>query len=499
MLQQATPPKDHHSASSAFFGARGVQRQQLGTSVPTKGRDVSLCQLSLLAFTSAACTRSVYRRSSRALPKTSVLAVVRDSEEKPAAASAAAEGLPRARFSSQFVRVRGVEVHVRDSGDVSPETTQASQSPVVVFLHGFAGSTESWLDVAPALAEAGIRSIAFDRVGFGRTERPEPPSLPAPPAPPKGPLLDALLQAAEGAPDVVSPIGPFKMSAALRRILTRPQTLSPRLPWRLSALGEDPYTSDFQVELLADLLQLCLGSQSSRPIFLVGHSAGCPIALRAAAQWAKQNADIQSRLAGIMLIAPAVLNPREDADLFGGATNNLLQSLQERLQLEGRIALFRLLVDAPVDAVSLPIALRMSERDLNEAVLEQMHPRMREPELESRVKELVQKYKGPLEEFPDSWDAALLNIYRVRDENGKGPKPGRDLIAGAKSGLRAKRVKVVTGDVDAVVSPDASARVAKLLGAAEPTTMRDTGHLPMDERPEELARIIADFVKGSSV
>ena len=93
-----------------------------------------------------------------------------------------------AKFASQYTNLCGVRHHIRDTGDITPD------GPVAVLLHGFAGSTEAWDQVGPLLAESGCRAIAFDRVGFGRTERPVPPVLPAPPA---LPFADALASAIE--------------------------------------------------------------------------------------------------------------------------------------------------------------------------------------------------------------------------------------------------------------------------------------------------------------
>jgi non-heme chloroperoxidase len=42
----------------------------------------------------------------------------------------------------------------------------------VVLLHGWPLSADTWDDVAVPLAEAGFRTIAYDRRGFGRSEQP---------------------------------------------------------------------------------------------------------------------------------------------------------------------------------------------------------------------------------------------------------------------------------------------------------------------------------------
>ena len=153
------------------------------------------------------------------------------------------------------------------------------------------------------------------------------------------------------------------------------------------------------------------------------------------------------------------------------------------------------------DAFGLQTARRIYEgRDLEEAVRGQMHPRMRAPEYASRVTELADKYSLPIREFPDDWDSALLNVYRA-DQPPRRPLSGRALLAEARAAKErgGARILVATGDADGVVAPRASARVAELLGADEFTTMAETGHLPMDERPEETAKLLLDFLKGRSV
>lgn len=67
---------------------------------------------------------------------------------------------------SRFVEVDGVRLHLREWGASRPGGVD------VVLLHGFLSSTETWRELAPELALYG-RVVAFDRPGFGLTERPE--------------------------------------------------------------------------------------------------------------------------------------------------------------------------------------------------------------------------------------------------------------------------------------------------------------------------------------
>ena len=63
---------------------------------------------------------------------------------------------------SQFVEVNDLDVHVKTSGQ---------GEPVFVLLHGFGSSLYTWNPVWESLSQQG-RVIAFDRPGFGLTERP---------------------------------------------------------------------------------------------------------------------------------------------------------------------------------------------------------------------------------------------------------------------------------------------------------------------------------------
>lgn len=62
----------------------------------------------------------------------------------------------------RFVELDGITVRYREWGRGSPS---------FLLLHGFGSHTDSWSPVASDLAEHG-RVVAFDRVGFGLTERP---------------------------------------------------------------------------------------------------------------------------------------------------------------------------------------------------------------------------------------------------------------------------------------------------------------------------------------
>lgn len=62
----------------------------------------------------------------------------------------------------RFIDLNGITVRYREWGRGSPS---------FLLLHGFGSQADSWSPVAAGLADHG-RVVAFDRVGFGLTERP---------------------------------------------------------------------------------------------------------------------------------------------------------------------------------------------------------------------------------------------------------------------------------------------------------------------------------------
>lgn len=71
-------------------------------------------------------------------------------------------GVDAAQFAEPdgaFIEVNGLSTYYRSQGPVD--------GPPVLLLHGWGGSTFSWRDTLPALAEAGYRAIAFDRPPYG--------------------------------------------------------------------------------------------------------------------------------------------------------------------------------------------------------------------------------------------------------------------------------------------------------------------------------------------
>jgi pimeloyl-ACP methyl ester carboxylesterase len=80
--------------------------------------------------------------------------VVTDRETKSAEAS----------YGGKIMQLPGGDLNYKDEG--------GRDDPVIVLLHGFAGSMRWWDRVAPDLAQRGLRVIRFDLLGHGGSEKP---------------------------------------------------------------------------------------------------------------------------------------------------------------------------------------------------------------------------------------------------------------------------------------------------------------------------------------
>lgn len=82
-----------------------------------------------------------------------------------------------------FISIRGVDHYyewITTSSEYSDTGVPRSEKPVLVFVHGWAGSTRYWQSTALALADQ-FECLLYDLRGFGRSRlpRPLPPSVAA--------------------------------------------------------------------------------------------------------------------------------------------------------------------------------------------------------------------------------------------------------------------------------------------------------------------------------
>lgn len=71
----------------------------------------------------------------------------------------------RKKAPGRFLKLPSGITHIRTWGDKS--------APLIVLVHGFNGPMTTWERLAPLLAKAGYRVLAYDLIGRGFTERPD--------------------------------------------------------------------------------------------------------------------------------------------------------------------------------------------------------------------------------------------------------------------------------------------------------------------------------------
>lgn len=73
--------------------------------------------------------------------------------------------------SASFAKALGIDIYYEKTPFLCSAEADCSNPPVIFLMHGFGASTFSFREVVPALAKLGD-VIAYDRPGFGLTERP---------------------------------------------------------------------------------------------------------------------------------------------------------------------------------------------------------------------------------------------------------------------------------------------------------------------------------------
>jgi pimeloyl-ACP methyl ester carboxylesterase len=204
--------------------------------------------------------------------------------------------------------------------------------------------------------------------------------------------------------------------------------------------GENPYTPAAAAELTIGLMDAL---RIDRAV-LVGHSAGAAVAILAAA-------DHPGRVAGLVLEAPALGAPSAVP-----VPGWLLRSPQLR-----RIG---------------PRLVRGIAGRGDAVIRQAWHDPWRVGPA------VIEGYRKPLK--ARDWDRALWEYTAA----GQGTDAAERL-----KGLDLP-VLVVTGDDDRIVPPAASRAVAALRPGIELVELKDTGHIPHEERPAEFLAAIAPFL-----
>ena len=253
--------------------------------------------------------------------------------------------------------------------------------PVFLLLHGFAASLYSWHAVMDQLSQLGT-VIAFDRPGFGLSEHP--------------------------------------------------------ISWQ----GQNPYSSDTQVELVIKLLDH-FGVQQA---FLVGNSAGGTVSVQVALEHPE-------RVSALILVDPAIYN--------GGGVPQWVQPILGTPQMRHLGPLIsRQIVKRGRDLIKLAWH--------NPALLPM---------------DMMEFYQKPFQ--VENWDRALWEFTLASHAAGLGERLDELTLP----------VLVITGDDDRIVPTKHSIRLAGEIKNSSLVVIDDAGHLPHEEQPQLFLEAVIDYLR----
>jgi pimeloyl-ACP methyl ester carboxylesterase len=254
-------------------------------------------------------------------------------------------------------------------------------APVFLLLHGFAASLYSWHAVIDQLSQFGT-VIAFDRPGFGLSEHP--------------------------------------------------------ITWQ----GQNPYSSEAQVELVLKLLDH-FGVQQA---ILVGNSAGGTISLQVALEHPE-------RVSALILVDPAIYNsggvPQWVKPILGTPQMRHLGPLISRQILKRGRDLIKFAWHNPA---LLP-------------------------------KDMLENYQKPFQ--VENWDRALWEFTLASQAKGLNDRLDELNLP----------VLVITGDDDRIVPTKHSIRLAREIPNASLVVIDDAGHLPHEEQPQMFMEAVTSYLK----
>ncbi|TVU16916.1 hypothetical protein EJB05_32919, partial [Eragrostis curvula] len=362
---------------------------------------------------------------------------------------------------SSFFEINGVRLHhkICSHEDEESQSSSGQSSSVadiqiglpIVLLHGFGASVFSWSRVMRPLARiVGSKVLAFDRPAFGLTSR------------------------IHWSGDDAKPLNPYSMAFSV-----------------MATLAFIDY----------------IGAEKA---VLVGHSAGCLVAVEA-------YFEAPERVAALVLVAPAIFAPRkgvkksgseeQEAQTQKGSTDeNSPQSLFTKiwggfLQLCMRIAgLVSKMVTSILDVVRslyLKALVAFLRSTLGEMLIRWIMDKFGilgvrnawyDP---SKVNDdVIQGYTKPLRS--KGWERALVEhtISMIIDSASKSRAP----VSKRLSEISCP-VLVVTGDTDRIVPAWNAERLATAIPGARFEVIKSCGHLPQEERPEEFLSVIERFLR----
>lgn len=211
---------------------------------------------------------------------------------------------------------------------------------------------------------------------------------------------------------------------------------------RPTSWSTNPYGAEGQLVVLDELIQKF---GAGKDVFVLGHSAGGNLA----AGYAIEN---QSKLAGVILFAPAVLTT-------GGGPSwlNWIFSIPQ------------------IDHIGPALVSSIATSGLDLLYRSYNDPSM-------VTEQTLTGYTQPLKVI--GWEKAFWEFNKAPRNTGAGERLGEITIP----------TLVITGDNDLVVPTADSVEVASLIEGAELVVIPQTGHLPNEESPAEFAKLVVDFI-----
>jgi pimeloyl-ACP methyl ester carboxylesterase len=208
--------------------------------------------------------------------------------------------------------------------------------------------------------------------------------------------------------------------------------------------GVNPYSAQGQLLVIDELIDRF---GEGKEVFLVGHSAGGALA----AGYALEH---QEKLKGLVLYAPAVYG--------SGGSPDWLSWVYDIPQLNHL---------GPLAVSSIATSgLQLLDRSYNDPSL--------------ITDETLAGYTAPLK--IKGWERAFWEFN----------KAPRSLGVAERLSELTIRTLVVTGDNDLVVPSENSVRLADELPNADLAIIKQTGHLPNEEKPSEFATVIIRYIES---
>jgi pimeloyl-ACP methyl ester carboxylesterase len=209
----------------------------------------------------------------------------------------------------------------------------------------------------------------------------------------------------------------------------------------LSFVEKDPYSYEYQSEIFFQLMDRLKMEKT----FIVANSAGADIAVRA-------YFTAPSRIDGIILIAPSL-----------GDNNS-------------SFSFFSKLAEVPQYERLGPLISR-SLKDSGESIIKSAWydpSRISEKDLEGYRKNIL----------INNWDTALWSFTKASFYR---------TSAGRVEDIRCP-VLVLSGDSDVIIPVDKSRELARRIQNSSFRVIEKCGHLPQEERPDELMAVIIEFI-----